>query len=149
MSVLFTLSNFNLKPRSVGAGPWTPSWRLCMPQSRGHRRAAGVGPGSHHRGHPTCKGKRATAERGPPGPAGADWEMLAPQYWFVFCVLLCHHQSAMTCSDPKGIPLADKTLKTAKHPGPGNCVCVVCVCGVCVFNAFAFSLWTLLIVCSY
>lgn len=38
-----------------------------------------------------------------------------------------------TCCDLKGIPLADNTLKTAEHLGPGNELVVV-------FNAFAFSL---------
>lgn len=84
---------------------------------------------------------RETLQReGPHCHAGADWKTRVPLRVLVH-FLFCEEDLLA------GIPLADKTLKTAKYLGPGNCLCIV---GFVLFlNVFPFSLGTLLVVCFY
>jgi len=65
------------------------------------------------------------SESGPHCLLGTGWNMLVSRR-----VLVCFLFSLVPqpkCGGPtvvKGIPSAAKTLQTAEHPGPGNCLCV-------------------------
>lgn len=137
----YTVSNLDLKPRSVGRGRHSFLEIVSAAEEGvlGNWEVAGAFE-THQSEDRNCNGKRDVSEGGPHCHAGTDWKTRVPLrvlVHFLFCAedLL------------KGIPLADKTLKTAQYLGPGNCLCIV---GFVFFlNAFRFSLGTLLVVCFH
>lgn len=147
MFTFYSLSNLDLKPRSVGGGH-----RVYFPEiisaaeqeERLGNQGAAQGPLRPIEVEVIIVVAREASESGPHCRVGADWKMPGPLRWFVSYFLLYHNRSAEDLVWSKGRSLADVTLNTAEHLGPGNWWR-----GRGVVNAFAFSLWTLLIVCSY